>query len=74
MTKKLVEGNFFAPIGESEEFGSVVIMQHACAHENECRSSIMSKARDEGFFGTIDQRLKQLDWRISQFVYDEVPF
>ncbi|TAN40781.1 MAG: hypothetical protein EPN22_16925 [Nitrospirae bacterium] len=35
-------------------------------------SDIMHKAREEGFKGTIDERLKELDWEIVQVEFHEV--
>lgn len=36
-------------------------------------SEILDKARTEGFKGTIDERLKELDWTIVKVEFHEIP-
>ena len=54
------------PVGKTEEYGRVYLVQYAEQSRSEVAYKIMSRAWKEGFRGTLDERLKELDWEIVE--------
>lgn len=64
MTEK---DTIFIAVGKTEEWGDVPLTHHVASTRYEVENSIMEKARQEGFKGTIAERLKELNWEIGEF-------
>lgn len=54
------------PVGKTEEYGRVYLVQYAEQSRSEVAHKIMSRAWEEGFRGTLDERLKELNWEIVE--------
>ena len=47
------------------------LLHHIGRHPEEVARSVMDRAREEGFRGTINQRLDELGWKIVGGVFTE---
>ena len=54
------------PVGKTEEYGRVYLVQYAEQSRSEVAHKIMSRAWEEGFRGSLDERLKELNWEIVE--------
>lgn len=49
----------------------IYLPHHAKNSRSDVAESIMDKAKAEGFTGTIDERLKELEWEIVKIEFVE---
>lgn len=64
-----LSGSFYAPVGQTDEYGEVVILQHAHMFEHECMSSIASAMWQARFDGTLGEWLEYLKWDVRKFEF-----
>jgi len=67
----MLKQTFYAPacLVDSDE---LALLHHADYTKSGCELSVMRKANDEGYFGSLSDRLKYLGWKIKQFNFSEV--
>lgn len=58
--------------GTSDEFGRQYLADYASYCEIGVEQKIMRRARDEGFRGTLQERLEYLGWEIVKLRVEEV--
>ena len=59
----------YAPIGKTDEYGEVLVMQYLRKSKHEVFLAILE---DEGPGRTLEERLANLGWRIAQVEITEV--
>lgn len=53
-------------VGKTEEYGRVYLTDYAEQSRSEVARKVMHRAWKEGFTGTLDERLKELNWEIVE--------
>lgn len=64
--KELLAGTFYCVVGKTDEYGDVVLFEYARYEKHLVETLVMDKTRGEGFTGTLEQRLKYLNWEIVE--------
>ncbi|MDO9141446.1 MAG: hypothetical protein Q7U38_14100 [Methylobacter sp.] len=57
----------FIAVARTEEYGDVILTDYMSATRCAVEDKIIDVARQEGFKGTIEERLKELNWEIGEF-------
>jgi len=66
-------GRAFMVVAYTDEYGPLILSSHIGLTRRAVQDSVMARARQEGFSGSLEERLEELGWEICEFDLVQVP-